>query len=677
MFTDKHSSWVKHWAGSCLLLFLFGVHFDAVAQATSSLTPKRISSFKHLKRILSTKPWHAAYSPYLKLEALANGTTLVGAVPDAVNGESGEYSETNVQVQGVDEGDTVKTDGRYIYQIQQGQVRISRAYPVEKMASVALLSFNNEFSPTELYLNGNQLIVLGSSWRYDGSRREAVPMLRNKGRSKMAIWAPWGESRAVARVYDMTEHSQPVLQREVAFTGNYLSSRKIGANLYVIGRKYPNYYFNYFNYFNDGAQQPSLTRDNTLPKISDSLVNNGQEQTLPISNLYYFKNFVEPDYVVIAGLRLDALEQPATTVAYLGGGDITYASTKNLYLSAADYNASTTDATTQVSAPVTHLYKFALAEGAVTFSGAGEVPGTPLNSFAMDEHNDYFRIATTVNQWTSTAESGSLQTWNNLYTLDSSMNIAGRLEHIAEGERIYSARFIGDRSYLVTFKQTDPLFVIDLAVPEAPQILGELKIPGFSNYLHPYDATHLLGFGQDTEATPDGGVLTKGVKLALFDVSDVANPKEMHKLTIGDSWSYSPLSWDHKALFFDKKRNLLGFPISVTAKTAEQEWPSEVFQGAHLYSVTLEDGFQLRAAITHQQEGENYSWDHYIQRLLSIGDQLYTLSETRVQANALSNFKQTGALDFPINYPQINTCPQADTSTDAVCVISVDPVLVQ
>jgi uncharacterized secreted protein with C-terminal beta-propeller domain len=673
MHINIHQLRKKKIIGVSILLIFFAVNFDAAAQATSSLTPKRISSFKHLKRLLNATSWHANY-PYLKLETLANGTTLVGAVPDAVNTDSGEYSETNVQVQGVDEGDIVKTDGRYIYQIQNGQVRISRAYPVDKMASVALLSFNNEFSPTELYLNGKQLIVIGSSWRYDGNRRGGVPMLRNKGKLKMAVWAPWGESRTVARVYDLTDHRQPVLQREVTFTGSYLSSRKIGANLYVIGRKYPNYYFNYFN---DGAQQPSLTRDNTLPKISDSLVNNGQEHTLPIDQLYYFKNFVEPDYVVIAGLQLDALDQPASTVAYLGGGDITYASTKNLYVSAADYNASTTNETTRVSAPVTHVYKFALAEGAVTFSSAGEVPGTPLNSFSMDEHNDYFRIATTVNQWTSTTESGSLQTWNNLYTLDSSMNIAGRLEHIAEGERIYSARFIGDRSYLVTFKQTDPLFVIDLAVPEAPQILGELKIPGFSNYLHPYDDTHLLGFGQDTEATPEGGVLTKGVKLALFDVSDVANPKEMHKLTIGDSWSYSPLSWDHKALFFDKKRNLLGFPISVTAKAAEQEWPSEVFQGAHVYSVTLEDGFQLQAAITHQQETESYRWDHYIQRLLSIGDQLYTLSETRVQANAFSNFKQTGALDFPINYPQTVECGQLDASASEVCVTIVEPVPVQ
>lgn len=191
MHINIHQLRQKKIIGVSILLIFFAVNFDAAVQATSSLTPKRISSFKHLKRLLNATSWHANY-PYLKLETLANGATLVGAVPDAVNTDSGEYSETNVQVQGVDEGDIVKTDGRYIYQIQNGQVRISRAYPVDKVASVALLSFNNEFSPTELYLNDKQLIVIGSSWRYDGNRRGGVPMLRNKGKLKMAVWAPWG-----------------------------------------------------------------------------------------------------------------------------------------------------------------------------------------------------------------------------------------------------------------------------------------------------------------------------------------------------------------------------------------------------------------------------------------------------------------------------------------------------
>jgi uncharacterized secreted protein with C-terminal beta-propeller domain len=294
----------------------------------------------------------------------------------------------------------------------------------------------------------------------------------------------------------------------------------------------------------------------------------------------------------------------------------------------------------------------------------------------MDEHNGYFRIATTVDQWTQSNDSGSLLTWNNLYTLDSGMNIAGRLEHLAEGERIYSARFMGDRGYLVTFRQTDPLFVIDLSSPAQPKVLGELKIPGFSNYLHPYDENHILGFGLETEET-SSGVFTKGMKLALFDVTDVANPTQMHSLTIGEQGSYSPLLYDHKALLFDKKRNLLGFPISVTEQKTGEEWPSEVFQGAHIYKISLTNGFQKQAAITHQENGEHYDWNHYIQRLLTIGNQLYTLSETRVQANDLAQFNLTNALDFPIEQWPICVIPQTDETVVSElpneCQVLVDP----
>ena len=294
----------------------------------------------------------------------------------------------------------------------------------------------------------------------------------------------------------------------------------------------------------------------------------------------------------------------------------------------------------------------------------------------MDEHKDYFRIATTVDQWTQIGDAGSLETWNNLYTLDGDMQIAGRLEHLAEGERIYSARFIGDRSYLVTFEQTDPLFVIDLSVPETPRVLGELKISGFSNYLHPYDETHLLGFGQETQET-ETGLVTKGMKLALFDVSDVEHPTQMHSLTIGEEGTNSPLMWgDHKALLFDKKRGLLGFPISETAQNPAEEWPTEIFQGAQLYKISLSDGFRKQAAISHQQDGQAYDWSHYVQRLLTIGNQVYTLSESRVQANDLNQYMQTGFLDLPVETAPdclLSQIGEPDGDPGGDCQILIDP----
>ncbi len=591
-----------------------------------------------------------------------------------------EHSETNVQVAGVDQGDSVKTADRHIYQIQDGQIRIVRAFPATNMAVVASIKFDGGFFPAELYVHNGLLVVIGTGWFADDAS-DSVPVMSVNGRAKLSIWAPSGESRTMAKVYDISDRTAPVLKREIGFSGDYLSSRRIGDDFYLIGRKYPNYFMsNFADPATFRKHKPQMTRNNLLPQIIDSAAHNGSERPLPIKDLYFFPRFVEPDYVVVAGFRLDALDEEANIKAFLGSGDIVYASKDNLYLSAADYNTNPNGSQT-VSAPTTHVYKFALADGSVDFSKAGEIPGTVLNSYSMDEHEGYFRIATTTDQWTQSGDNHLWKTWNNLYTLDKDMNIAGRLEHLAEGERIYSARFMGARGYLVTFQQIDPLFVIDLASPESPKVLGELKIPGFSNYLHPYDDTHLLGFGQDTEETVNG-VVTTGMKIALFDVTDVAKPSQMHSLTIGAQGTYSPVQWDPKALLFNKKTGLLGFPVSITQQSDGAEWPVNVFQGALVYRVSLAQGFQERAKITHMPDGFNYDWQRYVQRLLTIGNQLYTLSPARIQANRLSNFNLTGSLDMPFEpTPDYCTTLAGDGVKPLLlmpmdCPISVDPILV-
>jgi len=666
MIIINRSRWVRTLAaiGALLVIFMASAEIHA-AGAKKPLKPRQVASFEQLTRLLSAKKIRA--NRYMMLKNYSLEDSPVGM--NAMAAESGAvgHSETNVQVEGVDEGDSVKTDGQYIYSIQGGQVRIVRAYPSSNLEAVASLPVDQTFSPIELYAQDDLLIVIGAGWQADDA-----PVSENSGRAKVAAgWMPMGESRVMARVYDIADRANPVLQREITFTGDYLSSRRIGDSVYLIGRNYPRYYWSYLGAPSEGFR---MTRSNLLPSISDSAAKNSEEHALPLADIAYFPGFVEPDYVVVAGFKLNAPTEAADIKAYLGGGDVVYASGRHLYLSAADYNYGNTGQATDT--PVTHLYKFALDNGGVDFQVAGEVPGTVLNSFSMDEHNDYFRIATTVDLWTQTGDTGSFQNWNNLYTLDSEMKIVGRLEHLAEGERIYSARFIGERGYLVTFQQTDPLFVIDLSAPEAPRVLGELKIPGFSNYLHPFDENHLLGFGQDTEAT-ENGVVTKGMKIALFDVTDVANPSQLHSLTIGAQGSYSPLMYDHKALWIDKQRGLLGFPLSETAQKPGEDWPTEIFQGAQVYKISLDGGFQKQAAISHLEAGQTYDWNRYIQRLLSIGDQLYTLSETRIQANDLTEFKQTGVLDFPFEEPPVcvslGTSDAVDGDIASDCALLVDP----
>ena len=210
------------------------------------------------------------------------------------------------------------------------------------------------------------------------------------------------------------------------------------------------------------------------------------------------------------------------------------------------------------------LFKFTLNKTNVTFQSSATLKGHLLNQFSMDEHKGYFRVVTTEgNTWDDKKPSE-----NNLFILDENLNTTGSVEGLAKGERIYSARFMGDKAYMVTFRETDPLFVIDVANPAAPKVLGELKIPGFSNYLHPLDDNHLIGFGYETvaEKNPQGGeplILTMGMKISLFDVTDFHNPKEKDTEIIGGRGTYSQIQYDHKALFQHEERNLYGFPISI------------------------------------------------------------------------------------------------------------------
>jgi uncharacterized secreted protein with C-terminal beta-propeller domain len=620
---------------------------DAEARAASAkppLEPKRVSSFAQLKRILAGKVISAGHLTVFR--ATAADASGVGAGLSAA-----DHSETNVQVAGVDEGDIVKTDGQYIYSIQGGQTRIALAYPANGLFLASSIESEQGFSPSELYVRGNRLVVIGRGWRAGSDAASPAG-----AQARFAIWAPFGESRTLARVYNIADKAKPVLEREVALSGEYLSSRLIDENLYFVARKYPDYYLLGVAIDGGYAKRTEMTPDNTLPHVSDSAVNGGKETLLPVNQISYLPGFVEPDYIVAAALNVDAPGNPAKFISLLGGGNLVYASAKNLYLSAADYNIQAFAGTEAF--PVTHIYKFALNQGSIDFTDAGEVPGVALNQFSMDEYKDYFRIATTVDRWIQKGDAMVNLTSNNVYALDNRMRLVGRLENLAEGERIFAARFLGERAYLVTFRQTDPLLALDLSLPESPKSLGELKIPGFSNYLQPYDETRIVGIGQDADET--GGSI-KGVKLALFDVADVLNPQQVgDALVIGDQGTYSPALHDHKALLFDKKRSLLAFPIEETswsAPGASDGWPARIFQGAQVYEIdpTGKEVFRKKAAITHLANAQDYDWSHYVNRLLIIEDQFYTVSESRIQANGLNDgFSLSGALDLPaVETPQV------------------------
>jgi uncharacterized secreted protein with C-terminal beta-propeller domain len=263
----------------------------------------------------------------------------------------------------------------------------------------------------------------------------------------------------------------------------------------------------------------------------------------------------------------------------------------------------------------------------------------------MDENSGYLRVATTVSGWSSRA--GSTE-YNNVYVLAENMQTVGKLEYLAPDERIYATRFMGDRLYMVTFKRIDPLFVIDLSVPAEPTVLGKLKIPGYSDYLHPYDRTHLIGIGRETEANDWGGVSVSGLKLALFDVSDVANPKQVDALVIGEAGTDSEALRDHKAFLFDREKNLLVIPVSENTVKAFDgmdriAYYPRYWQGAYVFGVSPDTGFTLRGKVRHlpgDGTESSYWWTGAVMRSLYIDDILYTVSRDLVVASSLADLKE-------------------------------------
>jgi uncharacterized secreted protein with C-terminal beta-propeller domain len=288
----------------------------------------------------------------------------------------------------------------------------------------------------------------------------------------------------------------------------------------------------------------------------------------------------------------------------------------------------------------TTIYRIAIQDGDIAFQAEGEIPGYVSNQFQLSEYNGYLRISSTLDGWRVNEYFSGIGDQNSVYVLDMDLQIVGTLEGLAPDESIYATRFIGDICYLVTFRQIDPFFVIDLSNPTNPTLLGELKIPGYSTYLHPYDDNHIIGIGMEN----------REVKISLFDVTDMNNPVELSKyiVEIDDSgWrsSSSEALYEHKAFLFDKEKNLLVIPVGNYNK-----------QSAYVFDITLEDGIELKGSIAHEKEvtisneteSYYYSWDYgySIKRTLYIGDVLYTISDNMVKMNNLEDLSELNSIEL-------------------------------
>ena len=568
--------------------------------------------------------------------------------------QAADYSTTNVQVQGVDEADIIKTDGKYIYYLSTSKLVVVEASNLKIVKEIKYYDKNNNkenFYPTELYVNNNKLVVIGTYNVYEQAENQSTSnedVINTKIAPSLYYMPRKTTTKAIC--YDINNGNISE-KRTVEIEGSYLSSRMIGDDVYLVSNKY---------IYGYNILREDIKQEEVQPTYKDTAVS-GDYVKIGFDSMCYFPDTEADSYMLVAGFNVNNKEE-ANVETYLGSGSTIYASQSNLYVinTKYKYNENVIDNVRGVLGigsvqyeVNTEIYKFSLNNGKTLYQKNAVVPGTVLNQFSMDEYNGNFRIATTKDSGFSGETSV-----NNMYILNKDMEQIGKIEDLAKGERIYSVRFMGDKGYMVTFRQVDPLFVIDLSDAQNPKVLGELKIPGFSDYLHPYDENHIIGFGQDTEVIKDyygERVVTTGMKMSLFDVSNPTNPKELFTTKIGDKGTYSELLNNHKALLFSKEKNIIAFPISINKNKSESSisYGQLEFQGAIIYNLDLNFGFTEKARISHidlNKTNKDYYYDYNAQvdRIIYIGDTLYTASKGLIKAIDLNNMKEKGSVKIEI-----------------------------
>ncbi|MCK5332398.1 beta-propeller domain-containing protein [Candidatus Parcubacteria bacterium] len=633
---------------------------------------------------------------------------------------AGDYSTTNIQVAGVDEGDFVKTDGKYIYTIAEKDVVIIEAIPAENAEEVSRIKL--DITPSGIYLNDDKLLIYGQNRSYNIQEyQDIIP----QGRFQISSYL---------KIYDISDRRNPIEKKSYELEGNLSSSRMIGEYVYFIttsqqylyNEKFPvpiviedgevlssektaancncpdvyyfdvpyqSYNFTFVSSLNikdenaelnsevyllDSNQNNLFVSENNVYITFNKVINEG-ELTMGIM-IEIFKEYIFPELSEKDRERIEKIENAdediLSKMEKFGKIMMIVGRYENVLEDREEdlgkkfeeeYEKRVKEKFEDISKELekTVIHKIEIKEGKLEYKTSGEVTGIVLNQFSMDENEGYFRIATTRSRdWSSLSGEGA-QSYSNLYVLDADLNVVGKVEELAEGERIYAVRFMQNRAYMVTFKQTDPLFVIGLDDPTNPEVLGELKVPGFSSYLHPYDATTLIGLGKESD---EKGRITGGIKLSLFDVSDVANPKEIDKFVLGDRNSNSIAINEHKAFLFSKDKNLLVLPVTMqedmmVIQDQIQEGESIVdfkerilimppqptrkyFNGAVVFNISKK-GFELKGKIDHADENSNsYYGNNNVKRSLYIGDTLYTLSNQYLKANWLDTLQEAKSIKF-------------------------------
>lgn len=549
---------------------------------------------------------------------------------DSASGEAlkSQYSETNTQKENVDEADIIKTDGRYIYRLTGQDIVIIDPFEMSVVSTVSpdlgaedaeeskLLTGTTSVNGamidiatpywggsriTDIYVSGDRMAVLYSGY---------MACRRTDGYSDT--------SACGVMVYDITDRAAPVLLGDCSQSGDLRDSRLIGDYIYIVS--------NHYVYSFGNEDQP----DTYMPMVET----NGMRCVVQPGDVCILPDAKAPSFSVIAAVDLRSGSRHQDVKASFGCSGTVYADTEQIILCFPNEETTTEDTVVDgkslnltKGSDSTLLVSYAISEGSISQIASGSVPGHMLNQFSIDRHNGVVRIVTTLNTWEQRIWTDGVDrheydssTTNGLYTLDDGMNILGRLDGLAEDERVYSVRFQGDIGYFVTFRQVDPLFAVDLSDPASPAILSALKIPGFSQYMHPFADGLMLGLGMDADEKTGS---TNGMKLSMFDISDPADVTERHKLLFPDLWWSEALD-NHRAMVVSAERDIIAFPID---------------NGYIICGYDSDSGFCERYRLKLDQ------WSSGT-RGLYIDDNFFICTETTLYRYDMDGFEKTAELQF-------------------------------
>ncbi len=608
-----------------------------------------------------------------------------GAQPTAQRegSSAGSYSTTNNQVAGVDEADFIKNDGRHIYVAQGNSFRIVQAWPPQTAATVAKVAIEGQ--ARKLFVTDTHALVYSSlpTTPAAGGGQTPIPVGRPAGvvaggRRECTYGYDCeftGDGRPTKiSIFDIRDRSAPVLVRELVTDGSYVNARRIGSSVFTILSTLSNPFPNLVTLPADlpvcgPAQSPERIRlvfeqlreknrriieqtplDAIFPTLKQTLHRPGKAPEVSVDLLadcrgFYGESLADGDaFTTVLALDMGESDAVQTASVYSRPGAV-YASDQALYLAVPHQQRPGLGwyPDFQQLQQVSAVHKFALAAGpapAVAYVGSGLVKGRVLNQFAMDERQGYLRLAATTGH---TPDPKVHSTLSVLGEGEGGLETVGQLDQLAPGEDIRSVRFDDDRGYVVTFKKTDPLFVFDLADPRQPSLQGELKIPGFSTYMHRMDRNHLLTIGYDAADQGNFAYFT-GVLLQIFDVSDPKQPALAHKWIIGTRGSSSEALTNHLAFNYFAPRNLLLLPMTVCEQAPGSQSffnARPTFSGLIAFQVTTADGFREDGRVSHPM-GPTVTCGNWwtnassqVQRSIVMDDYVFSVSGSEIKVNQL------------------------------------------